>query len=105
MRTSSGTIRRYSREAEDLEGISIVYSIQSHDHLEHAVKCLVIIRVVYGMGIGLLRKDENSEVDFHLPGSARSVVAGTKTGLMEAHEQLAFDCQVDNGLDGHGQDV
>lgn len=49
-------------------------------------------RVVYGMRIDLLCKDENPEVDFHLPGSARSVVTGTKTRLMKAHEQLAFDC-------------
>ena len=93
---------RYSREAENLQGIPIVYSIQSHDHLEYTAKSLVIIQVVYELRVDLLCKNENSEVNFHLPRSCSSIVARTKTCLMKAHKELAFNRQVNNGLDNHG---
>jgi hypothetical protein len=96
---------QYSREAENLEGVPIVYSVQSHDHLEYAAKSLVIIQVVCGLRVDVLRKNENSEVNFHLPRSCNSIVARTKTRLMKAYEELAFNRQVDNGLDDHGQYV
>jgi len=96
---------RYSREAENLQGIPVVYSIQSHDHLEYAAKSLVIIWVVYELRVDLLCNNENSEVNFHLPRSCSSIVARTKTRLMKAYEELAFNRQVDNGLDDHGQYV
>ena len=96
---------RYSREAENLQGIPIIYSIQSHDHLEYAAKSLVMIQVVYELRVDLLRKNENSEVNFHLPRSSKSIIAHTKARLMKAYEELAFNRQVDNGLDYHGQYV
>lgn len=40
------TIERHSREAENLEGVPVVYGIQSHDHLEHAAKVLVMAQGV-----------------------------------------------------------
>ena len=64
---------------------------------------LVTIRVFYELRVDLLRKNENSEVNLHLPGSCSSIVARAKTRLMKAYEELAFNRQVDNGLDDHGQ--
>ena len=96
---------RYSREAENLEGIPVIYSVQSHDHLEYAAKVLVVSHEVGKRSVDLLRNDKNPEVNIHLPGRRRRVVAQTDTGLVKAHEQFALDRQVDDGLNDHGQYV
>jgi len=51
--------------------------------LENSV---VTIHVVRGLRVDLLRKNENSEVNFHLPGSCNSIVARTETRLMKAYK-------------------
>ena len=97
--------RRHSRETENLQGIPVVYSIQSHNHLEYAVKVLVTTQTD-GQGVDdILCQDENSEVNVHLSAGCGRVVAEAKTGLMETHEQLTFNRQVDGGLNSYGQYV
>jgi len=56
-------------------------------------------------GDNLLRNNKNSEINCHLPGRPRGIVALAKTRLVKAHEQLAFNRQVDDGLNYHGQHV
>ena len=96
-------MRRHSREAEDLEGIPVVHSIQGHDHLEYAEKVLVMTWRVDERMVDELGKNENSEVNVHLPGCCGSVVSEANTGLMKTHKQLAFNRQVNGGLNDHGQ--
>jgi len=51
-----------------------------------------------------LGKNENSEVNVHLPGCCGSlIVSGANPGLMKTHEQLAFNRQVNGGLNDHSQ--
>jgi len=45
VRTSVQHNREDSRETENLQGITVVYSVQSHDHLEHAARYTVITLV------------------------------------------------------------
>lgn len=96
---------KHSREAEKLQGITVIYSVQSHDHLEYAAGRLVKTRLVYEREVDLLRKNENSEVNCHLPRRHRSVVALAKARLMKAYEQFAFNGQVDDSLNHNGQYV
>jgi len=63
-----GGTRRHSRETEDLQSVPVVYSIQSHSQLEYAAKVLVITLEVGERNVDILCKDENPEVNVHLPG-------------------------------------
>jgi len=96
---------RYSREAENLQGIPVVYCIQSHDHLEYATKALVMVREVGERSIYVLRNSENPEVNIHFPGCCCRVVAQAEACPMKTYEEFTFNRQVDNGLNDHSQYV
>ena len=98
-------MERYSRETEDLQGVPVVYGIQSHSQLEYAEIFLIITQKVDERSIDVLCKDENPKVDIHLPGCRCCVATHADTGLVKAHEQFALDRQVDNGLNDHGEYV
>jgi hypothetical protein len=105
VRTSGGAMGGYSRETENLQGIPVVYCIQSHGHLEYAEEVLVITQDWGEKGVDALCKGENSEVNVHFPGCRCRVVALADTRLMKAYQEFAFNPQVDHGLNDHGQYV
>lgn len=96
---------RYSRETENLEGVPVVYSIQSHDHLKYTVKTLVTTKESNARIDDVLCEGKNSEVNVHLSGYWGRVVAEVETCLVKTYEQLAFNRQVNGSLNDHGQYV
>ena len=83
---------RRSRETKNLQGVPVVHGIQGHNHLEYAAEGLVITQEVGEMGVDVLCKHENPEVNIHLSGSCCSVSSLADTCLMKAYKQFALDC-------------
>ena len=90
------------RETDELQCVSSPHCIQGHDELEYAATKLVGAVGVERTG-HILSHGEYTQVDGHAPGG--HILTVGRVGCVEAQEDVAFDCEINGGLDEDGEEI